>query len=100
MSYETHRRAWMKSFVWRVLGVVILCIISLLITKSWKEMSIITVLFHGIRVVLYYFHERIWERVKWGRILHPLSSLPVNRELTGNDLKIVSDKLRELGYLE
>ena len=100
MALETRPRAWVKSFVWRILGIVILGAISWLVTHSWKEMTIITIIFHGVRVILYYFHERVWERIHWGRIAHPLSSLPVNRELTPEDLKIIQNQLKELGYID
>lgn len=100
MAFEKHSRAWVKSIVWRIIGIVILGGISWVITKSWKEMTLITFVFHGIRVVLYYFHERIWEKIRWGRIMHPLSSLPVTKELTPEDLLLIRDQLKELGYLD
>ena len=100
MSLETHTRAWIKSIVWRIFGIAILGGISWMITHSWREMSLITILFHSIRVVLYYVHERIWERIQWGRIKHPLSVLPVKKPLTPEDLKIVRSQLKELGYLD
>ena len=100
MSLETHTRAWIKSIVWRIFGIAILGGISWMITHSWREMSLITILFHSIRVVLYYVHERIWERIQWGRIKHPLSVLPVKKALTPEDLKIVRSQLKELGYLD
>ena len=100
MALETHARAWVKSFVWRILGIVILGFISWIITHSWKEMTIITVLFHSIRVILYYFHERLWEKISWGRVKHPLSILPVKKELEPEDLKLIQSQLRELGYLD
>jgi uncharacterized membrane protein len=90
----------MKSITWRILGVVLLGVISYVITKDWKEMAVITVIFHGIRVVLYYFHERAWERISWGRLQHPLAVLPVDRELTPEDLQEVREKLRSLGYID
>ncbi len=100
MAFESHARAWVKSIVWRILGIVILGFIAWIITDSWKEMSIITLLFHSLRIILYYFHERIWNQISWGRIKHPLSSLPVNRELEPEDLRLVANQLRELGYLD
>jgi len=100
MALETHARAWIKSLVWRIFGIVILGFISWIITHSWKEMTIITVLFHSIRVILYYFHERFWEKISWGRVKHPLSILPVKKELEPEDLKLIQSQLRELGYLE
>lgn len=99
-GFETHSRAWVKSIIWRLVGIVILGGISWAITHSWREMSLITILFHSIRVVLYYLHERIWERIHWGRIKHPLSVLPVRRNLTPEDLNIVRNQLKKLGYLD
>ena len=99
MAFESHARAWVKSVIWRILGIAILGIISWFATNSWKEMAMITLFFHGIRVILYYFHERVWERISWGRIKHPLSYLPVNRELELEDLKLIENQLKELGYL-
>jgi len=99
-TLETRARAWVKSVVWRILGIVILGVISWLVTHSLKEMTVITIIFHGVRVILYYLHERVWERINWGRIKHPLSILPVNKELKPEDLKIIQNQLKELGYLD
>jgi uncharacterized membrane protein len=97
---DTKKRSMVKSLSWRVLGIVLLGIITYLITSDWKEMTIITVLFHGIRFVLYYFHERCWLRVTWGKIMHPLAELPVKGELTPEDLEIVRQKLKGMGYID
>jgi len=96
---DTRIRSLVKSIVWRVTGIVLLGIIAYCITGNFKEMTIITLLFHGIRVILYYFHERIWEKISWGRSKHPLADLPVKGNLTKEDLKIIAQKLKELGYI-
>ena len=97
---DTRRRSWVKSLTWRAFGVALLGLISLLITKDWKQMTVITGLFHGIRLILYYYHERVWERVSWGKVKHPLEELPVSKKLNPEDLDIVRDKLRALGYID
>ena len=97
---ETHKRSMVKSITWRIVGVVILSGITWLVTRDWKEMTIITVAFHSIRMVLYYFHERIWLRVKWGTVPHPLASLDVKGQLTPEDLEEVRAKLRAMGYID
>ena len=63
-------------------------------------MTAITIVFHGIRFVMYYFHERIWEQIEWGKITHPLSGLPVTKSLEIEDAEIIKDKLKELGYID
>jgi len=51
-------------------------------------------------MILYYAHERIWERISWGRIKHPLSTLPVDKEITPEDLRLIKNYLRDLGYID
>ena len=66
-SGDSHARSWAKSIVWRVIGIFILGGLAWLFTGSWEQTTLITVTFHSIRLVLYYFHERFWERIEWGR---------------------------------
>ena len=58
----------------------------------------ITLVFHIIRIILYYFHERFWERITWGKIKHPLSVLSVKGELLPEHLEIIRKNLISLGY--
>ena len=97
---DTKKRSIIKSITWRVIGVVLLGIISYLITHNWKEMTIITIMFHGIRLIMYYYHERIWERTSWGKTQHPLSELPVKKKLTAKDSNIIRGELKSLGYID
>ena len=64
---DTKIRSWAKAFTWRVVGIIILGWITWLFTKDWGETTIITVTFHSIRLILYYVHERLWEKIRWGR---------------------------------
>jgi len=45
MAFESHARAWIKSVIWRILGIAILGIICWFATHSWKEMTMITLFF-------------------------------------------------------
>jgi uncharacterized membrane protein len=96
---DTKKRSWVKSITWRVIGIALLGLIAYLITDDWKEMTTITVVFHSIRVVLYYYHERLWEHVSWGKLKHPLEMLPVKQKLAPDDLETIRLRLKELGYL-
>lgn len=71
------RSKWPKTLKWRsiakmltyetILGNVVLGIISLTVTGSWKEMTMITLTYIGIKHVVYIFNEYIWKKyVKWG----------------------------------
>ncbi len=64
---ESHSRSIAKGVSWRVLGTLDTTAIAWLVTGSpLKALSI-----GGIevftKIFLYYFHERIWQRVKWGK---------------------------------
>ena len=95
---DTKRRAWAKSFSWRIAGVVILGAIAYGITGSWRETGGITVIFHGIRLVLYYWHERLWDRISWGQLKHPLQCLAVRSDLTAEDYANIKGMLDAHSY--
>ena len=65
---------------------ILLGIIVYAITGDFKKMTIINILFHGMQIIIYYFHERTWEKTSWGKNIHPLSCLPVKGNLTKEDL--------------
>ena len=60
-------RSWVKSFTWRIIGVLILLPLTYVFTGSWESAGGITLSFHVIRMLLYYVHERAWEHISWGR---------------------------------
>jgi len=97
---ETHKRSWVKSLIWRVIGVVLLGAIAYAVTGNWEQMTVITVIFHALRIVLYYLHERIWDGIAWGRVRHPLADLPVKRPLAPEDREALETFLNSRGYLE
>lgn len=66
-AVDTRLRSWVKSITWRLMGIVILGVLAWLFTRDWKETTLITITFHAIRFVLYYYHERAWGRIVWGR---------------------------------
>ena len=66
-AVDSRARSWVKSIIWRVIGIVILGALVWLFTHDWQETTLITITFHTIRLVLYYYHERAWERIGWGR---------------------------------
>jgi len=95
---DTPVRSWAKSFSWRIAGVAILGAITYSMTQNWEKTGVITVLFHGIRVILYYWHERLWEKVSWGKLKHPLACLPVRNDLTPEDYEVIRKLLDEHRY--
>jgi len=54
----------LKSILWRVLGVLILAMVTYAYTRKWITTGLITVIHHGVFLLIYYFHERLWLKVK------------------------------------
>ncbi|MFX0195399.1 MAG: DUF2061 domain-containing protein [Candidatus Hodarchaeota archaeon] len=65
---DDHSRSLVKSASYRLLGLCYLLIISYIITGSFWEMVEINAVYHTLRIFDYYFHERLWEHIPWGRI--------------------------------
>lgn len=55
-----------KSIVWRVICIVVSILTSFLLTGRWDVSVAIGGIYNAITMILYYFHERIWNLIKWG----------------------------------
>jgi uncharacterized membrane protein len=64
---ETNRRSLAKAISWRITGTIDTFIISWLITGELLLASGIAVTEVVTKVVLYWAHERVWNRVNWGK---------------------------------
>jgi uncharacterized membrane protein len=96
---DTRRRSWVKSLTWRAVGLAILGGITYAVTRDLGAMTVITLLFHGVRLILYYWHERLWEKVSWGKIRHPLEHFCMKENLTEGDVAEIRQVLEERGYV-
>lgn len=62
-------RSVVKAISWRVVGTIDTLVVSYLILGDGKlgEASAIAGVDFITKMVLYFAHERVWNRVKWGR---------------------------------
>jgi uncharacterized membrane protein len=67
---EKHYRSIVKAISWRATGTVDTVVISFLITGQMKWALSIGFVELFTKVALYYMHERIWNRISFGRIKH------------------------------
>ena len=68
---EKRYRSILKTISWRVTGTVDTIIISYLITGHFKMALSIGFIEVFTKLVLYYFHERIWNKLSIGRVTPP-----------------------------
>ena len=51
-----------------------------------------------LKMLLYYLHERVWQRITWGK--HPLTQIILNKKkLSEADIRTISARLKELGHI-
>ena len=67
---EKPLRSITKSISWRVLGTIDTIIISWAVTGTLSLAFSIGAIEVMTKMVLYFFHERIWNFIKWGKIAH------------------------------
>jgi len=63
MLKESHLRSAVRSVLWRLIGILILAVITYIFTRSWIQTGLITFLHHFSFIFIYYFHERVWLRI-------------------------------------
>jgi len=64
---ESNVRSLVKTLSWRLTGSTATFLISWIVAGSWQIASAIAVIQITANTVLYYFHERIWNCIHWGR---------------------------------
>jgi len=67
MDSENTMRSLAKTISWRVVGTIDTVIISLLITKTLSFALSIGMVELVTKMILYFFHERAWNKIKWGK---------------------------------
>ncbi|MHA7863722.1 DUF2061 domain-containing protein [Flagellimonas marinaquae] len=64
---ESPKRSIAKSISWRIVGTLDTIIISWIVTGTLSLAFSIGLVELVTKMVLYFFHERIWNSIKWGK---------------------------------
>ena len=67
VAKEKPIRSIVKSVSWRIIGTIDTMIISWIITGKLNTALLIGGVEVITKMVLYFFHERIWNSIKWGK---------------------------------
>jgi len=62
---ETRKRSVVKSITWRIICVIVSIATAYLITAKLDISVAIGTVYNLITMILYYFHERIWNKIAW-----------------------------------
>ena len=60
---ETQVRSATKSFIWRIMGVLILAAVTYFYTRHWLTTTWVTFLHHFVFLFVFWGHERFWLKV-------------------------------------
>ncbi len=65
--YEHHKRSFAKTINFQILVIVSDLIVVLLITH--QPITTLSIIFFSnlVSAVIYFFHERVWNRIHWGK---------------------------------
>lgn len=66
-TLETQLRSLIKTISWRVIATMLTVVISYAVLTDWKSSLVIGLGANGLKMVVYYIHERAWNLAQWGR---------------------------------
>jgi uncharacterized membrane protein len=71
VGLETRRRSLVKALSWRVLAAIITACVALALTKELKFAAEIGLIDTAVKLLIYFLHERLWNKIDYGRVRAP-----------------------------
>ncbi len=97
---ETHHRSIAKAISWRIIATAATIMIVFALTRKLELAAAAGAADVILKLILYYLHERLWGKIDFGKYVHPLAGLPVNKPLSEEDTELIKNKLKDLGYID
>lgn len=69
MFHELHSRSILKSSTWFFLALFLTFITLSILNKDWKTSLVEALLLQIIKAIVYYLHERLWNKSNFGQKL-------------------------------
>jgi uncharacterized membrane protein len=60
-------RSLAKSLTWRVVALITTFVTLYALSKDINMATLATLITNGVNFIAYYYHERIWNAVGWGK---------------------------------
>jgi uncharacterized membrane protein len=68
---ESHARSIAKAISYRVVSSLLITVVAWLFIRRVGTAAAIGAGDAALKIVLFYFHERLWTRIRFGRTRHP-----------------------------
>jgi len=65
------KRTLVKTLTWRVIAFLTTIVIVYIYSRDVKESLVVGVTANLLKMIFYYVHERVWNRLEFGRIKAP-----------------------------
>ena len=65
---STYERSFVKGVVWESISFIITFIVVYLIYGNFKTSILFSIGLTSMKSVLFFIHERLWKKIKWGKI--------------------------------
>lgn len=69
MFHEHHSRSLLKSSTWFILAFSITFITLTILSDDWKGALLDAMAVQALKVIVYYIHERLWNKSNFGQKL-------------------------------
>lgn len=67
MHREKRTRSILKAITYRILSIIIDGTIAYAITQNTKQTITLVLISNLVSIIVYFIHERAWNRVHWGK---------------------------------
>lgn len=68
---EQPKRTLVKTITWRIIALATTIVVVYIYSGDAKESLIVGFGANALKMVFYYMHERVWNRIDFGRIIPP-----------------------------
>lgn len=65
---STYKRSFVKGVCWEIIAFIITFIAVYLVFGDFKLSLGFSLVLTLIKAVLFFIHERLWKKIKWGKI--------------------------------
>ncbi len=71
MSVELPKRTLVKTITWRIIALVTTIIVVYIFSGNASKSVIVGLVANFLKMFFYYAHERVWNRIAFGRVKPP-----------------------------
>ena len=65
---STKKRSIVKAVIWKIITIINSVLVTWAVTGSIVFAAEVGIIYNAIGLVLYYYHERWWNKSSWGKI--------------------------------